>query len=158
MSQQPAAKPLLAVSRAQYQGPYDEHLFDQYKLLVQSAERISERRSAANTFLLAVNTALAAVHAFASAAQPGGKWGTAVPIVGLFLSITWWFLLASYRNVNRAKWDVVTELEDHLPARPYAEEWRQMSPQHVHLSKVEQWVPAAFGLLYLTLAVYSLRN
>ena len=48
-------------------------LLEQYKLLVQSAEKISERRTSANNYLLTVNAALVSLHRalpFASDCNP----------------------------------------------------------------------------------------
>jgi hypothetical protein len=62
--------------------------FQQYKLAVEMADRISARRLTANTVFLTVNTVLAAVlgaHSF--------QWYA--PIAGMVLSIAWWLLLKS---------------------------------------------------------------
>ena len=45
-------------SKAKYGEKYDEHLLQQYLLYVQMADKISERRSLANTFFLTANTAI----------------------------------------------------------------------------------------------------
>ena len=41
-----------------YQGNYEEHLLDHYKLYVKMADNISQRRANVNTFFLSVNTLL----------------------------------------------------------------------------------------------------
>jgi hypothetical protein len=72
------------------------------------ADRISARRALANAFCLTVNTGLAAL--------PGGKhlrWYVAV--AGLIFAIAWWSLLQSYRQLNRAKFQVINGIEPRLP-------------------------------------------
>jgi hypothetical protein len=54
---------LLQVSEVEYGEAYRQHLFDQYKLAVEMADRVSARRMQANTFFLAVNTGLLTVFA-----------------------------------------------------------------------------------------------
>ena len=51
-------------------------VLEQYKLFVASAQEISARRSAANNYLLSVNSALVAVHGVGSAfnQMPDGNW------------------------------------------------------------------------------------
>src|SRR4051794_34978490 len=71
-----------------------------YKLAVEMADRISARRALANTFFLTVNTGLAALL--------GGKelrWYVAV--AGLVFALAWWWLLQTYRKLNRAKFEVI---------------------------------------------------
>src|SRR5688500_2291359 len=79
-----------------------------YKLAVEMADRISARRALANTFFLTVNTGLAALL--------GGKelrWYVAV--AGLVFTLTWWWLLQSYRKLNSAKFQVINAIEPRLP-------------------------------------------
>ena len=52
---------LLRVSEDGYGDLYRQHLFDQYRLAVEMAYRLSARRMQANTFFLAVNTGLLTV-------------------------------------------------------------------------------------------------
>jgi len=54
---------LLQVSEVESGDAYRQHLFDQYKLAVEMADRVSARRTQANTFFLAVNTGLLTVFA-----------------------------------------------------------------------------------------------
>ncbi len=44
-----------------YGSKYKDDLFEQYKLYVEMADRVSERRSTANNFFLAANTLLISV-------------------------------------------------------------------------------------------------
>ncbi len=137
--------------------PKDERelLFEQYKLLAQSAEEISARRAAANNYLLSVNSLLVAVHGVGKALQPEANWQLAIPIAGLIICFSWWTLIKSYRNVNEAKFKVIHKLESELPAQPYKDEWTLMSKTHVPLSHVEQWIPAVFAGLYLGLIIFA---
>ena len=54
-------------SKAKYGEKYDEHLLQQYLLYVQMADKISERRSLANTFFLTANTAILSAFGIVSA-------------------------------------------------------------------------------------------
>jgi len=52
---------LLQVPEDGYGNLNRQHLFDQYRLAVEMADRLSARRMQANTFFLAVNTGLLTV-------------------------------------------------------------------------------------------------
>ena len=124
---------------------------DQYQLAVEMADRVSARRGVANSFFLTVNTALIAVI--------GGtdlRWY--VPVAGIAFAASWWALLRSYRDLNRAKFKVILEMEDRLPVRVYGDEWtvlqeagvsrRTRLAKYYELGQIERLVPAVFALLY----------
>lgn len=49
---------LFKAQQKDYGEKYFPHLFEQYKLYVESAEKISDRRQNANNYFLTINTAL----------------------------------------------------------------------------------------------------
>lgn len=49
---------LFQKSEKEYGNNYKPHLFEQYKLYIQSAEKISDRRQNANNYFITINTAL----------------------------------------------------------------------------------------------------
>jgi hypothetical protein len=121
---------------------------DQYKIAVEMADRVSARRGAANSFFLAVNTALTALL--------GGttlKWY--VSLAGIALAATWWVLLRSYRDLDRAKLQVIVGMEERLPVHVYGDEAGLLRPAgsrlagYRELAQLEQLVPALFALIYL---------
>jgi hypothetical protein len=131
--------------------PDQDQLFEQYKILISSAEEISSRRATANNYLLSVNSLLVTVHALGSSLQPGAPWQIVLPLAGLIICLSWWALIRSYRNVNSAKFKVIHNLESNLASQPYKDEWNLMEKSHIPLSYIEQWIPAVFGCLYLGL-------
>ena len=151
------ADALLRVAEAEYGSLYSQHLFDQYKLMVEMADRVSARRMQANTFFLTVNTALLAV--FASLVKEEVLFGFvgALPIGALLiLCYVWWRIVFSYRQLNSGKFRVIHQLEQQLPVAPYAAEWIAVGEgkdpkRYLPLTHVENWVPRLFGLLYLLL-------
>ena len=137
-------------------GSTQEHLFEQYKLMVQSAEQISARRASANNYLLSVNSLLVTVHTLGKALLPEGRWQLVLPLAGFIICISWCTLIKSYRNVNAAKFKVIHELESGLPAQPFKDEWESMSKAHIPLSHVEQWIPVVFAAMYAGLFILAL--
>jgi len=164
-------------------------LLELYKNAVEMADRVSSRRAGANTFFLTLNTTLAAVVGIVSSARKPPSQGS-VPsfdafglvltaVAGIVLAIVWRALLAYYRRLNGAKFDVINKLEQQLPAQPYADEWAILHPgepsepdpelqrrqvverlrrwrrktRHREATVIEQVVPLVFVLIYVALAV-----
>lgn len=144
-----------------------EHYFELYKLAVEMADRVSARRSLANSFFLTINTGLVALM--------GGtddlRWY--LPVAGLLFCVTWWALLKSYRDLNSAKFQIILGMEERLPVRVYADEKRiykgdsvrfklrrevlkKWIAQYRELSRVERIVPIVFGAIYLAELVRQL--
>ncbi len=143
----------------EYGDLYCQHLFDQYKLAVEMADRVSARRMQANTFFLGVNTGLLTIFATLVKERILSGFSGALPILALvILCFVWWRIVRSYRQLNSGKFAVILELEKLLPVAPYAAEWIALgegkdSRRYLPLTHVENWVPRLFGALYLLLLV-----
>ena len=152
--------------RYEYGADYDAHALDQYKLYVEMADRISQRRQTANTFFLTVNTALVA---FLGVSFPdeadwfGLGWYSVVGIAGVLLAMMWYRLIRSYRDLNSAKFQIIHKMEDRLPLKPYKAEWQavgcgEQSRLYVPFTHIETRIPWAFMFLYVALIVAVLVN
>jgi len=132
---------------------WHSHLLDQYKLYVEMADRISQRRTNANTYFLSVNSAiLAFVGYLTTAASPSYMWLLA--LAGCMLTLFWYNIIISYRDLNSVKWQVVQDIEKRLPISPYDAEWdavqRGGNPKlYRPISHIESWVPGVFLFLHL---------
>lgn len=139
----------------EYGNSYSDHLFEQYKLLVGSAEQNSQRRGAANMYLLAVNTFILSVQGVAGSSLED-KMAILIAVSGVLVSAIWFSLIHHYKTINRTKFKVIHRLEKKLPAAIFAEEWRKMKSRKGRdfrgLSLVESFVPVLFGLIYIVIA------
>ena len=133
-----------------------EALLEQYKLYVEMADRISQRRGAANTFFLTFNTAVVGALAGFYDDVPR-EVSVSMYVAAAVLSIAWAVLLRSYRNLNTAKFKVIGVLEERLPANVYYKaEWKALGEgkdwrKYIPLSLIETFVPGVFLLIYLYL-------
>lgn len=134
----------------------DGHLLEQYKLYVEMADRISQRRGVANTFFLTFNTAIVGALASVYEHVPA-KVAVALFAAAMVLTVAWGLLLRSYRNLNSAKFKVIGLMEERLPAGAYyAAEWKALGEgkdlkKYIPLSVVETIVPLTFMVIYLYL-------
>jgi len=142
--------------RAQRSSPPSAEVLDLYKLSVEMADRISARRGQANQFYLTLQSSLLGVPAIfgllgGSSLDPVRA--TLIAVIGALTSITWWLQLRSYRDLNRAKFDVINKIErEHLIVRPFSDEWASLKKdplpkwraRYAELGTVERIVPVVF--------------
>lgn len=136
-------------------GKYQAHLLDQYKLYVEMTDRISSRRQSANSYFLAINTALIGfvVHATTKDAN-SHLW--LIPVAGIAISFLWYRLIVSYRDLNTAKFKIIHAIEKRLPLSLYGAEWEAVgfgeSPKsYLPFTHVETGVPWIFILSHVVL-------
>lgn len=128
------------------------HLLDQYKLYVEMADRISQRRATANTYFLSLNSAILAFVGYLSVKETG-EYNWMLACGGIALSILWRRLIISYTNLNTAKFKVIHNIEKRLPISPYEAEWIAMgegkNPElYRPLTHIERGVPLVFIALH----------
>ncbi|MDE0199668.1 MAG: hypothetical protein OXK78_15800 [Caldilineaceae bacterium] len=151
---------LLRQHKDDYGSEYDEHLFEQYKICVEMADRVSARRMLANSFFAGVHTTLAiAFTVLLKEKVLQSSLLIFVPLVALLLlCYLWWSVVNSYRQLNSGKYKVVLALEQMLPVAPYHAEWIALGEGkdrklYRPLTYEEKWVPVCFGVLYLLLTL-----
>ena len=148
----------------EYGDKYSDHFLDQYKLYVEMADRISQRREQSNRFYVTLVSAVVALLIVVSrVGTPMGVWPVVLLISGVFgaaLSAVWYFNIRSYRTLNSAKFAIINQMESRLPAAGYSDEWEILRPkgarpQYLQLTRVEQFVPVIFLVLFIALTVYA---
>jgi len=153
----------IGMSPKEYGEKYHEHLLEQYKLYVEMADKVSERRQSANNYLLTVNSIL--VSLFGVLTGLGSTleqrlWWYFIPLAGILVSITWAALIRSYRQLNSGKFEVIHRIESQLPAALYDTEWKILEQgrgkRYLSFTHVEQYVPWIFAGLYVLLMIISL--
>jgi len=151
---------LIRHTKESYGESFNADLFEQYKLYVESAEKISERRVSANNYLLTVNAFLVTLYGLLAASPYKGAWAVLVPVAGVLVSLTWHRIITSYRDLNTVKFKVIHELEREMPAALYAYEWQKAEEgrgkRYHPLTHLERWVPVVFMFLYVVLAIIGM--
>ena len=133
------------------------HLLEQYKLYVQSAENVSARRIASSHYFLSINAALVALYGLQSANFGQGYWTLLTPVIGIPVSLLWYLIIKSHADLNLIKFKVIHELEQHLPAAMYEQEWglaeEGQGQAYRAVTKIERWIPIHFAALHGVLTV-----
>lgn len=133
--------------------------FALFELYLATAEKISDRRAQANAWMLSVNSALVGLYGYLQSgkasvgANQSTVWLWAIPLAGAIVCIAWVAMLTSYRQVNRAKFAVLQEIEASLPHPVFGREQALLeASRRRSLSVIETFVPVCFAVLYLLMA------
>jgi hypothetical protein len=154
---------LLGISKENYGESYNQHLLEQYKIFLTLIDKISDRRVSANTFFLTVNTGLAA--AIGVLRIDFKEVSIFLTLIGgisvIVLCYSWYRIIRSYRDLNKAKFKVIHEIEKLLPLRPYDAEWIALGKGenknlYLPFTHIEIIVPWIFIILYIALVFYGL--
>jgi hypothetical protein len=132
-------------------------ILEQYKIYVETADRVGARRNFTNSFFLALNTAIfAAIGALWKDRPAVTSWLLVFPLLALVVQCcAWFYLVRSYRQLNSAKYVVIGVFEQRLPASPYWNaEWKALGEgkdkaKYWPLTHLEQWIPAIFAATYI---------
>ena len=137
---------------------YQDAVLEQYKLYVEMADRVSARRSLANTFFLTLNALVVTAFGLLWRDKPQADplWLLLPLTAALGQCAAWFFIVRSYRQLNAGKYEVVGHFEQALPAFPYSRaEWLLLGEGkdwHLYLpfTHVERWIPVLFSILYFS--------
>ena len=139
-------------------------LFEQYRMFVETSERLVARRQTVNAFFLSVNTLLLSAigFIFQPAFGADGWSGSLAALLGLcaagiLAAYAWRRMVASFRQLNAGKFAVIDQLERHLPAALFRAEWAALGAgtdkkRYVPFTTTEGRLTIGFGAAYLALA------
>lgn len=155
---------LFSKNEKDYGNDYKEHLFEQYKLYVESIEKTSDRRQHANNYFITINTALISLIGLSFQIKIFENLAfikSILALVGIIVCIVFWYLIRSYKQLNTGKFDVVHKIEEHLPLALYKYEWEVLgkgedNKKYYPFSHIELIIPWVFGIIYALLGLYFL--
>ena len=124
-----------------------------YKLLVEMADRVSQRRQSANSFYLGINTAIIGGSVVIAHSDYRDLGGAIIPLAGILICCLWISAIRTYRTLNSAKFKVITDLEATLPVQAFEKEWTFLQSgtadrKYKPFYKTEIRVPMVFMILH----------
>jgi hypothetical protein len=140
---------------------YIPHLLDQYRLAVEMANFISERRSQANKFFMSINSTLIGVGAVVSGYLTifgATLWIWLISAVGLLMTYYWYRIVESYDQLNTGKFLVIHEIETKLPLAISHSEWKALGEGENEglyrpFTRTEILIPRLFAWFYVVIAL-----
>jgi len=142
-----------------------EILFEQYKMFVETAEQVTNRRQKLNQYYITALTSLIGIpYALGIDIFKEISFLTIfIGFIGCLMSVLWIVNLISAKQLNKAKFEIIQEIEIRLPYKLYTKEWKLLaegrdSKVYLEATKVELLVPIVLGLPYLGLFIYALNQ
>ncbi len=153
----------MSESKNKYGEKFNDHLLEQYKLYVEMADKISERRMQTNKFYISILSALLALLSILISKDSFNQTLTfaIVSLLGITLSILWYINIKSYRQLNSGKFKIIHEMEQNLPFPCYDREWQILGEgkeknKYLQLTRVEKYIPLILSIPYVILLLYVL--
>lgn len=141
-----------------------QELLEIYKLHAELADRVSQRREGANRLYVSL---LIGLVLFAAAILRFGTDGLSVDTVlfwtgalGSILSVSWYIVIRSYRQLNTGKFNALQDMERQLAYPFFTKEWELLGEgkkrsRYWRLTVVETALPSALLLLFIGLAIFA---
>ncbi|MFA6520472.1 MAG: hypothetical protein WCT44_02590 [Candidatus Paceibacterota bacterium] len=144
---------------------YIDYCLEQYRIYLHVFNSTSDRSQKANEFFLGLNAAIIGILGYVETkVLPHGNiiFGL-IPFIGISISYSWYRIINSYSQLNRAKFKVIHTLEEKLPIALFETEWsllgKGLDPKkYVHFSKIERNIPMTFIVLYVVILVATLMS
>ena len=140
-----------------------QELLEIYKLHAELADRVSQRREGANRLYVSL---LSGLVLFVAALLRFGTDGLSMDVVlfgagvlGMTFSVSWYFVIRSYRQLNTGKFKALQDLECCLAYPFFRKEWDLLGQgkerrRYWMLTKVETFLPLMFFFPSLLAAVF----
>ena len=142
-----------------------KELLEIYRLHADLADKVSQRREGANrlyvSLLVGLGVFVAALLRFGDGDVYEKPILVSSGVVGALLSVSWFVVIRSYRQLNSGKFKALHELEDKLAYPFFKREWELLSKgtilsRYWKLTNVETVLPAIFFILFSVLAILPL--
>lgn len=130
-------------------------MLELYKIMIDSAQKVTEWRQRANEFFLAVNSALIAIATYLTSVDQIPT-VTGIVVFGIVLAWIWYESISSYSKLAGAKWRVISEIEQKEYKYPIFKMERQYYKEDKRRgnTSVEKMVPAIFIVMYLVILLF----
>ena len=143
--------------------PRNDEFLELYKLHAEFADRVSQRREGANRLYAGLLTglivAVSAVLKLVPSSEPVNVTILLGGILGAALSVSWYIVIRSYRQLNTGKFKALHELEKHLAYPFFTREWELLKKEagyrsYWKLTIVETILPIIFFITFLSLSIF----
>ena len=152
----------------QYKDDKDEsyigHYLEQYRIYLHIFNTTSDRRNRSNEFFLGLNTAIIGIIGYIETKTPTSNDSIIfifAPLIGIAICYSWYQIIISYRNLNRAKFKVIHNVEEKLPLSLFKTEWEILgrgkdNSKYRKISSIEKNIPIIFMALYVVIFLMSI--
>lgn len=142
-----------------------KELLEIYRLHADLADKVSQRREDANrlyvSLLVGLGVFVAALLRFGNGDGYDQPILVSAGVIGALLSVSWYVVIRSYRQLNAGKFLALHELEEKLAYPFFKREWDLLAEgknrnRYWKLTNVETSLPIIFFALSCSLVIFSL--
>lgn len=147
-------------NKREYGATYRDHFLEQYKLAIQGVDYTSKWKHIVNNYFLTIHTVLlTAIGLSVARDQISVPVVThqLIPVIGLFMAITWWFTTRNYNSILEVKFYILHCIEEHLPIALYKTEWEMIKASASGIRRtalIDSTVPFLFFIFYLLILFF----
>ncbi len=138
-------------------------IMEQYKIFVESAQKISDTRSQTNKFFISILSILFAISALVSNFNNIIYLSVCTLVIGLFgilLCYLWYRSIHTYKALNSAKFAVIHEIEQELPIKCFIKEWdileKCKKKEYLIITGTEKKLPILLALPFILIIILSI--
>ena len=142
---------------------YVDYCLEQYRIYLHVFNSTSDRSQKSNEFFLGLNAAIIGILGYVETKSlpHGNIIFTMIPLVGISISYSWYRIINSYSQLNRAKFKVIHTLEQKLPIALFETEWELLGrgkdkKKYLSFSRIEKDIPTTFIILYIIILIVSI--
>lgn len=130
-------------------------LLSQWQTCVEMSNAVSERRDNMNNLFVTLNLAVIAALSFV-----GDVKTMFLLIAGMAVCVVWLLLIRNFKELNKAKFNVINTIEEQLPCQAFKDEWEYLTQNEKYIegTNLEKTLPIAFLFLYLVALCVILRG
>ena len=128
-------------------------LIEHWKKMIDIADSNSERRIKTNNIYLTITTLL-----IAGTNVLSGIPQHILSLIGMLISLLWFFSILNYRTTNKYRYQVIRNLEKKMQHQPITEEYNMLPKVPFYLGNtiIEFVIPVVFMIAYLTIIILNL--
>lgn len=136
-------------------------LIEQYTTYVNTTLNVSNRRMRNNRFYVLLLSGTLAVLSVLADIQIIEEVGLLLAgLLGFALCVLWYLSIVSYKQLNSGKYEVITTMEEDLPAEPFDDEWEVLDEgqnwrTYITHTRVERKIPGVLAIPYFFISIYA---
>ena len=143
---------------------YEDHYLEQYRMYLHIFNNTGERRNRSNEFFLGLNTAIIGIIGYLETKELTNQSSLIflfAPFIGIAICYCWYQIIISYRNLTRAKFAVIHNVEEKLPLSLFKTERELLgrgkdNKKYRRISSIEKNIPVVFIVLYIVIFMIKL--
>lgn len=128
-----------------------KEIIDIWSQYTSNAEEVTNKRQNINALFITIQIAI-----LGFVVSDLEVLGICLSLAGLLVSITWLFMIVSYKKLNSVKFEIINELEKNMDIKPYTEEWNRLkTKRYIKLTTVEIACSCIFAVGFISTFVLS---